>query len=77
MGGEENISEAMVYAKDVAHELMMQVMMSSKDSVNDDKSPLDAKVRQFVCFAAALATADTECIKSTIHTLLTMGATKE
>jgi len=50
MGGEENISEAMVYAKDVAHELMMQVMMSSKDSVNDDKSPLSLSLFIAVCF---------------------------
>ena len=77
MGGEENIPLAIKYAKDVAPELMMQVMTSSMDSVSDEKSPLDAKTRQFVYFAAALATRDSECINATLHTLLTMGATKE
>ena len=51
--------------------------MSSMDSVSDEKSPLDAKTRQFVYFAAALATHDSECINTTTHFLLTMGATKE
>ena len=77
MGGEQYIPEAIKYAKDVAPELMKQVMMSSVDSVSDEKSPLDAKTRQFVYFAAALATRDNECINATLHTLLTMGATKE
>jgi len=77
MGGVEHIPAAIKYAKDVAPELMKQVMMSSMDSVSDEKSPLDAKTRQFVYFAAALATRDTECIDATLHTLLTMGATKE
>jgi len=77
MGGEQNIPDAIKYAKDVAPELMMQVMTSSMDSVGDEKSPLDAKTRQFVYFAAALATRDSECINATLHTLLTMGATKE
>ena len=77
MGGEQNIPDAIKYAKDVAPELMMQVMTSSMDSVGDEKSPLDAKTRQFVYFAAALATHDSECINATLHTLLTMGATKE
>ena len=77
MGGEKNVPAAIKYAKDVAPELMMQVMTSSMDSVGDEKSPLDAKTRQFVYFAAALATRDSECINATLHTLLTMGATKE
>ena len=77
MGGEENITLAIKYAKDVAPELMMQVMMSSMDSVSDEKSPLDAKTRQFVYLAAALATHDSECINATTHTLVTMGATKD
>ena len=77
MGGEENIPLAIKYAKDVAPELIMQVMMSSKDSVDDEKSPFDAKTKQFFYFAAALAARDNECINATIHTLLTMGATKE
>jgi len=77
MGGEQNIPASIKYAKDVAPELMKQAMMSSMDSVSDEKSPLDAKTRQFVYFAAALATHDSECINATTHTLLTMGATKE
>ena len=77
MGGEQNIPDAIKYAKDVAPELMMQVMMSSKDSIEDEKSPLDPKTRQFIYFAAALATFDNECVKATTHTLLAMGATKE
>lgn len=77
MGGEQNVPDAIKYAKDVAPELMMQVMASSMDSVGDEKSPLDAKTRQFVYFAAALATRDSECINATLHTLLTMGATRE
>lgn len=77
MGGEQYIPEAIKYSKDVAPELMKQVMMSSMDSVSDEKSPLDAKTRQFVYFAAALATRDSECINATLHTLLNMGATKE
>ena len=77
MGGEKNVPAAIKYAKDVAPELMMQVMMSSKDSVNDEKSPFDAKTRQFIYFAAALAAHDSECINATIHTLLMMGATKD
>jgi len=77
LGGEQNIPASIRYAKDVAPELMKQVMMSSMDSVSDEKSPLDAKTRQFVYFAAALATHDSECINATTHTLVTMGATKE
>ena len=77
LGGEQNIPASIKYAKDVAPELMKQVMMSSMDSVSDEKSPLDAKTRQFVYFAAALATHDNECINATTHTLVTMGATKE
>jgi AhpD family alkylhydroperoxidase len=77
MGGEQNIPDAIKYAKDVAPELMMQVMTSSMDSVGDEKSPLDAKTRQFIYFAAALAAHDSECINATIHTLMMMGATKD
>ena len=77
MGGEENVPAAIKYAKDIAPELMMQVMMSSKDSVEDEKSPLDPKTRQFIYLAAALATRDNECINATIHNLIVMGVTKE
>jgi AhpD family alkylhydroperoxidase len=77
MGGLENVPDALKFAKDVAPELMMQVMMSSKDSVEDEKSPLDTKTRQFIYFAAALATFDNECVKATTHSLLALGATKE
>jgi AhpD family alkylhydroperoxidase len=77
MGGLENVPDAIKFAKDVAPELMMQVMMSSKDSIEDEKSPLDPKTRQFIYFAAALATHDSECIKATTHSLSALGATKE
>jgi AhpD family alkylhydroperoxidase len=77
MGGLENVPDAIKFAKNVAPEIIMQVAMSSKDSVEDEKSPLDPKTRQFIYFAAALATFDNECIKATTHSLLAMGATKE
>ena len=77
MGGLENVPDAIKFAKNVAPEIIMQVAMSSKDSVEDEKSPLDPKTRQLIYFAAALATFDNECIKATTHSLLAMGATKE
>jgi alkylhydroperoxidase/carboxymuconolactone decarboxylase family protein YurZ len=74
--GAENIPAAMLFAKDVAPELIVQVAMSSKDSVGDEASPLDEKTRTLIYMAAALATHDEECVKATLASALGLGVSK-
>ncbi|GAB6077319.1 carboxymuconolactone decarboxylase family protein [Hydrogenobaculum acidophilum] len=77
LGGRENIPDAILYARDVAPELIMDVAMSSKNSVGDDNSPFDPKTRTLIFLAAALAMKDEECIKTQTRAALGMGVTKE
>lgn len=77
LGGRENIPDAILYARDVAPELIMDVAMSSKNSVGDDNSPIDPKTRTLIFLAAALTMRDEECIKTQTRAALSVGATKE
>ena len=77
LGGYENIPDAIKYAKDVAPEIILNVAMSSMDSVNDENSPFDPKTRTILFLTAALAMKDEECIKAQLNAALTAGATKD
>ncbi len=77
LGGKENIPEAIIYAKDVAPDIVQQIAISSKQSVSDENSPFDPKTANLIYLAAALAMKDEECIKATLNAALTFGTTKE
>ena len=77
LGGDRNIPDAIKYAKNVAPELIFNIAMSSKDSVNDENSPFDPKARTLLFLTAALAMKDGECIKTQLNAALTASATKE
>jgi alkylhydroperoxidase/carboxymuconolactone decarboxylase family protein YurZ len=77
LGGQENIPNAIRYAKVCAPELIYHVAFSSKNSVADENSPFDEKTRTLIFLAAALAMKDPECIKTQLNAALTLGATKE
>lgn len=77
LGGEENIPKVIQYAKKAAPELIYQVAFSSKNSVGDENSPFDEKMRVLIFLAAALAMKDQECVKTQLNAALTLGATKE
>lgn len=77
LGGEENIPDAIKYAKEIAPELIIDVALSSKNSVGDESSPFDPKTRTLIFLAAALAMKDEECVKTQVKAALNMGATKE
>jgi alkylhydroperoxidase/carboxymuconolactone decarboxylase family protein YurZ len=77
LGGQENIPNAIRYAKVCAPELIYHVAFSSKNSVGDENSPFDEKTRTLIFLAVALAMKDTECIKTQLNAALTLGATKE
>jgi alkylhydroperoxidase/carboxymuconolactone decarboxylase family protein YurZ len=74
--GMNNVPAAMLFAKDVAPELVLQVAMSSKESVGDEQSPLDEKTRTLIYLASALATHDDECVKATLASALSIGVNK-
>ena len=75
--GASNVPAALRYAEQVAPELVVQVALSSSQSVGDETSPLDEKTRTLIYLASALATHDAECIKATLASSLALGVTRD